>query len=235
MATRIGTDHSDQLRGLVKEMEAVMKSGWKKTTMVAIVMATLAVPAVASAWPGRGMRGGRGRSGRMGRMGMMGGRGMRGGRMGMMGRMGRRVRFMMNAPAATLQKVLGINAGQAAQIVKAREGFKTNASAIHLKMARIHNWMQNQWLAERPDYNKIRTLHRQMIAQRDKLAKLRLELRIKVVQILGPAKRKQLMLRGFGGPGRRRGGFGGPCPGCGHHDWFGGRGFGPGAAPARNR
>ncbi|MCD6499617.1 MAG: hypothetical protein J7M25_15105 [Deltaproteobacteria bacterium] len=214
--TRVGTDHSDQLRGPVKEMEAVMKSGWKKTTMVAIVMATLAVPAVASAWPGRGMGRGRGMGG--GGRGMGYGRGMGGGGMGMMGGMGRRARFMMNAPAAILQNVLGINAGQAAQIVKAREGFKTNASAIHLKMTRIDNWMQNQWFADRPDYNKIRALHRQMIGQRVKLAKLRLELRIKVLQILGPAKRKQLMLRGFGGPG------------WGYYHWFG-----PGAAPARNR
>ncbi len=204
--------------------------GWLGFGAMAVAAVGL-LSVAAYAWPG-----GRGRGRGMGRgMGpgggcpMMGGGMMGGGMMGggmMRGRMGpggpggpgmgMHLGFMRNATQDQIAQFFGITKAKAAQLVAARDTFVKQTKAIHLKMARIRVWMMNQWLSDKPDFNKLRALHNQMFSQHKKLADLRFEFRVKGYKILGREKALDFMRGRMIRRGRWGGRFGrGPMGGWG--------------------
>ena len=174
----------------------------------------------AHAWPGRGRGMGRGMGAGCPMMAPGMGPGGPGMGPGMAGPgFGRHFRFMMNATADQIAKAFRISRSKAAQLVAARDAFIKQSKTFHLKMARVRVWIMNQWLADKPDFNKLRALHNKMFNLRKRLADLRFEFRIKGYKILGRDKALELMRRRMmrgrgrwfgraGGHGRRGRGLG---------------------------
>lgn len=121
-----------------------------------------------------------------------GGRGMRG--QGMQGVRGER-----------MAKALGLSEAQVKQMKAIREKQQADMGKLRLEKQRLRAQMRVEWLKDAPDQAKLRSLGQQLSKVGAEKAKLRLETRLKMSNVLTPAQRTKAKTLGIG-PGN---GFGG--------------------------